>query len=82
LLDLSSGFAPVRSATVAHIELLVVPPELEAAERSILIAPQGENAAGIEQLFYLGLVFYNDLFHCAVLPEKLSAIAAIVISLH
>ncbi|MHC4626057.1 MAG: hypothetical protein ACYTDV_03655 [Planctomycetota bacterium] len=70
LLDLPSGIGPVRSATIAHIEPLVVPPELKAAKGPKLIAPQPENIAGIEQLFYLCLVFDIYLFHFYVLREK------------
>ena len=70
LLDPSSGLSPVRFATIAHIELLVVPPELKTAKRPKLIAPQPENIAGVEQLSYLPSVFDIDLFHFYVLPEK------------
>ena len=70
LLDLSSGLGPVRFATMAHIELLVVPPELKTVEGPKLIAPQPENIAGIEQLSYLRFVFYTDFLHCSVLPDK------------
>ena len=70
LLDLSSGLGPVRFATIAHIELLVVPPELKTTEGPKLIAPEPENIAGIEQLSYLRFVFYTEFLHCSVLPEK------------
>ena len=80
LLDLSSGIGPVRFATIAHIELLVVPPELKTAKRPKLIAPQPENIAGIEQLFYLRFVFYTDFLHCSILPEKVSAVAANILA--
>ena len=74
VLDLSSGIGPVRFATVAHIVLLVIPPELKSVERSVLIASQCENIAGIEQSFDLGLAFYTDLFHFSILREKSSAV--------
>ena len=80
LLDFPSGIGPVRSAAVAEIELSVIPPELKAAEGSKLIVPEPENIAGIEQLFYLRFVFYTDFLHCSVLPEKVPAIAAIVMA--
>ena len=80
LLDFSSCIGPVRFAAVTHIELLVIPPELKAVERSKLIAPQPDNVAGIEKLFDLGLVFYTDLLHCSVLREKSSEVAANVLA--
>jgi len=70
LLDLSSGIGPVRSAAVAEIKLFIIPPELKAAKGPKLIAPQAKDIAGIEQLFYLCLVFDIYLFHFYVLPEK------------
>jgi hypothetical protein len=75
-LDLLSDVGPMGLAAVAEIELFVVPPELKAAEGPELIAPEPENVACIEQLFYLLSVFDSDLFHCSVLPENLSAVAA------
>jgi hypothetical protein len=65
---------PVRFASIAYIVLLVVPPQLKATEGPILISPQPENIAVIEQLLYLSSVFYTDLFHCSILHEKIISV--------
>jgi len=64
---------PVRFTAVANIDLLIIPPELKATERFILVALYSKNIAKIKKLFYLCLVFYTDLFHCQILHEKSSA---------
>jgi hypothetical protein len=63
----------VRFTAVADIELLIVPPELKAAEGSISVILYSKHIAVIKKLFYLGLVFYTDFFHLEILHEKLSA---------
>ena len=74
VMDLLSAVGPVRFTIGAYIKVLVVPPKLEAAKgfESVVLYP--ENGAGIEQLFYLGLVFDTDFSHLQVLREKLSAL--------
>ena len=67
-----SPVGPVRFTTVANIESLIIPPELEAAEGPISVVLYSENAAVIKELFYLSLVFDTDLLHLWILHEKLS----------
>jgi hypothetical protein len=73
---------PVRFTAVANIDLLIIPPELKAAERSISVILYSKNITEIKKLFYLCLVFYTDLFHFQILHEKLSAFQLTLFSLH
>jgi hypothetical protein len=70
MLNSPSNVGPMRSAIIADIMRLVIPPELTTAEGPVLIVFDCENIAGIEQLFYLSFVFDINLLHFKILLEE------------
>ena len=53
----------MRFTAITNTTVLIEPPKLKAAERTILVALDTENILGIEQLSYVRLVFDLDLLH-------------------
>lgn len=65
-----SRIGPMRFTAITNTTVLVEPPKLEAAERTILVALDAENILGVEQLPYVRLVFDLDLLHRSDSPFR------------
>jgi hypothetical protein len=59
----------MRFTAITNAAVLIEPPKLEAAKRTILVAFNSQNELGIQQLPYMSLVFDFDLPHLSSLAN-------------